>query len=261
MRFWHNSEFTILRACVQYASRSRIPSFLLLFSFFWIVAAASHSGFIGKWALCDQDPGCERYGIEPMLDGTAAKPWIYRQLAPIVANVAEKLIPNETKEYFWQNLQSEAHSSEASKLGPEKTFTEATTAAKPQYRFRYIVVYYLSFLSVFLVLFVLREVLVIVGAERMSAIIAPTSFVLAHPYLQTGGGYYYDNIEVLFLSMALLFGIRGNINFIDLDNAIRHPQQGNLFLFPPGTLSAVATPLLLEKGVGGGGNGNCYCRP
>ncbi|WP_447124450.1 hypothetical protein [Glaciimonas sp. GG7] len=78
-----------MNGAVQAAAHARCMSVLLLFAFFWIVAAASYSGFSGKWGLRDGSP---RFGIEAMLDGTAQKPFVYRQLLPLAANFIDRYI-------------------------------------------------------------------------------------------------------------------------------------------------------------------------
>ena len=52
---------------------SRSASWLLLGAFFWIVASAGFSGFIGKWGLsgtAEHPAAEERFGLPIMLDGT-----------------------------------------------------------------------------------------------------------------------------------------------------------------------------------------------
>jgi hypothetical protein len=206
-----------LKGLFQNAVDSRLASFLLLCAFFWIVAAASHSGFMGKWGLRDNQRGIvtdkrldpRKYGIESMLDGTAIKPFVYRQFAPILANLAERVTPNGVKEYLI--LRMGRASDRLSNLGPEQTFARATSAAKPEFRFRYMVVYYLSFFSLFLSLFVLRQIALDVGVGRTISSVVPAILLLSLPYLQTFGGYFYDNIELLFMSLAFLVAIRGSI--------------------------------------------------
>jgi len=75
---------------------SRAASWLLLGIFFWMVAAAGFSGFIGKWGLSGTagDPAAEeRFGLAIILDSTAHKPFGYRQFAPLIARAAEQLLP------------------------------------------------------------------------------------------------------------------------------------------------------------------------
>lgn len=182
------------------AGASRAASWLLLCAFFWIVAAASFSGFVGKWGLRDTiEKGVEEYGIEAMLDASAYKPYVYRQLAPIVSNFADNLVPEKVKVYV------------TGKLKPKEPFARTMSAANPKLQFRYVVIYYSCFFSLFLSLFILRKILLDFGIGSSPAILAPTSLVLAFPYLQTVGGYFYDSIELFFMSLAFLVAMRGKI--------------------------------------------------
>ena len=178
------------------AAASRPASLLLLFTLFWITAAASFSGFMGKWGLRDGD---KRFGIEVMLNATAHKPFAYRHLVPMLANFADRMTPEPLKKYV------------AARIKPEKTFARATDVINPELRFRYIVICYLSFVSLLLSLFVLRRILLDMRIGDTASIVAPMSFVLALPYVQTIGGYYYDSIELLFMSLAFLIATRGRV--------------------------------------------------
>ena len=125
-----DGNITQLSDFFQHAANSRLLSWLMLCAFFWMVAAASLSGFAGKWGLLD---GESRGGIEAMLDGTASKPILFRQLAPMLANLVDSVAPKQLKE-------------RALSIDPSKTFARMTSAAKPSFHFRYIIIYYIVFL-------------------------------------------------------------------------------------------------------------------
>jgi hypothetical protein len=176
---------------------SRPASALLLIVLFWFAAAAGFSGFAGKWGLRERDPDGYRFGATAMLESTAARPFVYRQLAPVLANLAARITPARVKNFVV------AH------LDPAATFTRLTQLNTSELQFKATVILYLSFLALFLNLFVLRQIALDAGSGRLSAIIAPMTLALAMPYLQTVGGYFYDNIEFLFLSLAFLLAARG----------------------------------------------------
>jgi len=183
-------------------SASRPASLLLLCAFFWIVAAAGFSGFMGKWGLMGTEgkPAEEqRYGLPLMLDGSASKPFVYRQLAPMLANAAEKLAPDGLKHHANRLLL------------PKWQLARVISPPAPEHRFRYLVIHQLSFLALFLSLFVLRRVLLDLGIGSSTAILSPAAFVLAFPYIQTVGGFYYDSIELLCMGTAFLLAHRGRM--------------------------------------------------
>lgn len=194
MNLMIGSKVLLLKGFAQRVAASRLASLLLLCVFFWMVAAASFAGFVGKWGLRDES---KLFGIESMFDATAHKPFVYRQLVPMLSNLANQIIPNEVKKHV------------TAKIRPEETFARLTSLANPELRFRYVVVYYIIFISLFLSLFVLRQVALDAGAGRVAAVIAPISLVLAFPYFQTLGGYFYDSTELFFLSLSFLLAYRG----------------------------------------------------
>lgn len=162
-------------------------SLLLHCTFFWMVAAASFSGYVGKWGLRDNTA---RFSLEAMLDATADRPFVYRQLLPLMANAADRVVPQRIK------------ASLADKLNPSKVYVKTYGAARPAFSFRYVVVYYLSFLSLLGSLLLLHRIALDAGMGRLAAIIAPTVLSLAFPYMQTLGGYFYDTAELMFFCLA-----------------------------------------------------------
>lgn len=175
---------------------SRAASGFLLFAFFWIVAAAAFSGFAGKWGLRDGDP---RFGVSAMLEMEAHKPFVYRQLVPDLARRLDAVAPSGLKERV------------ARRFRPDEVFAKSQPGTSDSERFRYAVVYYLSYLSLLGSLFVLRRILLHFNVSPLGAVLAPTAFALAFPYLQTVGGYFYDTVELLFASLAFLLALRGRL--------------------------------------------------
>jgi hypothetical protein len=176
---------------------SRPASALLIIVLFWFAAAAGFAGFAGKWGLRETDQDSYRFGAAAMLDSTAARPFVYRQLGPMLANLAARLTPAGVKNFV------------VARLDPATTFSRLTQLKTPELQFKAIVILYLSFLALFLNLFVLRQIALDAGSGRLPAIIGPMTLALAMPYLQTVGGYFYDDIEFLFLSVAFLLAARG----------------------------------------------------
>lgn len=175
---------------------SRSAAGFLLFAFFWIVAAAAFSGFAGKWGLRDGDP---RFGVAAMLGNEAHKPFVYRQLLPDLARRLDALASEGVKERV------------ARRFRPDEVFAKSHPGSTHSERFRYAIVYYLSFLALLGSLFVLRRILLHFNVSPLGAVLAPTAFALSFPYLQTVGGYFYDTVELLFASTAFLLALRGRL--------------------------------------------------
>ena len=174
----------------------RAASRFLLFVFFWIVAAAAFSGFAGKWGLRDGDP---RFGVSAMLEHEAHKPFVYRQLVPDLARRIEAAVPDRVEERV------------AKRFRPDEVFAKSHPGSGHAERFRYAIVYYLSFLALLGSLYLLRRILLHFRVSPLAAVLAPTAFVLGFPYLQTVGGYFYDMVELLFASLAFLLAVRGRL--------------------------------------------------
>lgn len=180
---------------LQKAAHSRFASVLTLFVLYWIVAAASVSGSLGKWALRD---GNEQFGIERILDEQASRPFVYRRLLPETADFAARITPQSVQGYV------------ADKLSPHRTFARASAAGDPKYAFRYVVITYACLAASVLTLFILQALLKDLGFARLTTMLAPMAFVLAFPFVQTVGGYFYDSVELFFLSAAALLAVRGH---------------------------------------------------
>lgn len=192
--------FTRISSRAARLASSRAASWLLLGAFFWMVSAASFSGFLNKWGLMGTEgkPQEEqRYGLPLVLDGTASKPFVYRQLAPMLANAAENLAPDGVK-FHAKRL-----------LLPKAQRDRLIAPPAEELRFRYLVIHQLGFFALFLSLFVLRRILLDLGLGGHAAVLSPAAFALAFPYIQTMGGFYYDTIELLSMSAAFLFAQRG----------------------------------------------------
>ena len=148
----------------------------LIVCIFGMAAAAAHNGFYTKWKLHE---GFD-WSAERVLDGTAIRPFIYRQLAPSIANAISAKLPNIIKERFLNNL-----------------------GAVREHGIPYSIIYSINYICLFLSLFALRNFLLNQGINGKSTIFVPIIFILFTPYLQTVGGYYYDSVELFFFATAV----------------------------------------------------------
>lgn len=182
-------------------SRHISTKFLLVFAYF-IVAAASFHGYFTKWGLRDTDP---RFSINLMLEGTAARPFVYRQLIPQVANIVDRETLPSIKEEITNTF----------KPFIEDTYASSTMGiSKSKYMFRYIIVYILTFASLLTSMFLLREICIEVSGSKITGTVAPISFALILPLIFTRGGYFYDFFELMFMSSAFLLTLRQNFIWI-----------------------------------------------
>lgn len=164
-----------------------------------LVAAAAFNGFYIKWKMHDGHSG---QSLVAMLDGTAHRPYVYRQLLPQTAELIERALPEAARDYLATRLATGGRALKQP-IGAE--------AGKPGYVIRYRIVYYLTFLTLFLSLFALRSVCLFAGVQRPAATIAPAIFVLMVPVLQTRGGYFYDLPELLVFALAARLALGGHV--------------------------------------------------
>jgi len=179
----------------------RAVKLLLYFCFFWIVASATFSGFIGKYAMMDDFPVDWR--IEKIIDGSAPRPFIYRQLLPWSAKFIEKEIGTKTIEKLTMPTARMV----------EATYTKPKLQERsPTYKSIWVIIYYLSFFSLFLSLILIYNLLKCNGFTSNVALLSTAIFSLSLPYLQTPGGYYYDFSELFFMSLVLFLAVKSSLH-------------------------------------------------
>ena len=73
------------------------------FVFYFVVAAASFNGYYHKWHFAELDaPGDDlRYHFEMMMDGTAYRPYVQRQLLPAAANWIDSAVPRSFETWLY----------------------------------------------------------------------------------------------------------------------------------------------------------------
>lgn len=179
------------------ALKERLATAFVVVVFYLVVAAAAFHGYYTKWFMSDFAPP---QSLVAMLDGTAARPFVYRQLLPQAATLIEQSLPESARVYIEHRFDNAKGA-----LRPP-TGTDAT---KDGYVIRYRIVYYATFLSLFLALFALRSVCLCIGANRGAATAAPAVFALMIPILQTRGGYFYDLPEILAFALAARLALGG----------------------------------------------------
>ena len=225
---------------------------VLLCALFWAVASAAMSGFISKHGMPD---GARGGGVEVMLDASAKKPYVYRQLAPLVANAVGTYTPQPLQTFIseW--------------VAPEKIYARAQSVVKPEFRFRYIVMYYLCFISLLGSLVLLRQILLFYGFHPVAAVFAPAILVLGFPYLQTGGGYYYDSIELFFCALVFLLVLRDKLVMALAATLLATLNKESFFFFIPTLYPLLRSRYPMKRavawaacGVGAAGMVNLYLK-
>jgi hypothetical protein len=169
---------------------------------FFVAASASFNGFYAKWHFRESGVIAggnaamprENYGLAEMLDGTAARPFVHRQLVPEIANWLDIAVPERIKNACRRTL--------------DKWGLNSPLVNSPEYSFRYFVVYVVTFLFAWLSVFAMHLVCRGLKAPSVACVFAPILMILLVPYFLSGGGYYYDYSELAFLALAVWMALK-----------------------------------------------------
>jgi hypothetical protein len=184
-------------AMIRKRLASRLYFGVCCFVVYFVAASASFNGYYDKWhfgeeGVAGEDP---RFHFEMMVDGTAYRPYVYRQLLPTAANWIDREVPASIKTWLYghQALGTEAQ---------QDAFFDSPTAENPVYFFRYLLVYLGTFGFALLGVYAMQLVCRAMQVPLPAAVIAPAIVILLVPYLQSCGGYFYDYPELAFFALA-----------------------------------------------------------
>jgi hypothetical protein len=247
-----------LRALFWKGSLTRrwIGLFFLVF-IYGTVAAASFNGFYQKWgfwqwdgspqALADRQGewGDERYSFEAMIDGTAGRPFVYRQFLPASANIVNWLMPDGLKRVIENRLQVhvwyERH--------PLIERLRISDEIRQHYLLRYFFIYYACVLFLLATMFVARRLCLELGAGRIAATIAPAVFAMSLEYVYSMGGFFYDFPYVFFMMAAVLLALRGRFFWLVPVTVLGTTNHETFFFFVPTLLPLLNTRYSFFKSI------------
>ncbi len=172
---------------------------IMLLCVYVLVASASFCGFFAKYAFRDSSTSDS---IALMLDGTAERPYVYRQLLPAIANLADRVTPAPLKARFLAHLREAFPKHD----WISNTFVNARYAGDPHYALRYYVMYFMVFAALVAALLMLRLVCLHLLRNEAAATLAPLIFALALP-----AGNFWDFPELFFMSTAVWIALRANL--------------------------------------------------
>ena len=176
---------------------------------FFIAASASFNGYFDKWhfreagvVLGASDNATDGYGFKEILDGTAARPYIYRRLLPDVANWLNKITPEDVKDQVYNFRTNQGRLADVM-LGSSPSISQNHV-----YAFRYLVleaiVFFFAWLSVYAMYLVCRAL----GFRLLISIFAPTLMILLVPYFMSVGGYMWDYPELAFMALTIWMALK-----------------------------------------------------
>jgi len=164
---------------------------ICLFVLFVVASAASFSSFYEKWHF--REAGARGFNpvasFDQMIDGTAYRPYIYRQLLPDAANWLTHALPI----------------AKLSSRIPERAkhkISAAFNLSTKTYPIQYLIVYVATYLAALLAAFALYLVCTSAALPPPVAVFTPVIFMLLFPLLGIKGGYFFDYPELLFMAAA-----------------------------------------------------------
>lgn len=185
---------------------------------FFVCAAASFSGILGKWGLREESA---RANIGRILAGEAYRPFAHRVLIPQAANLADRWTPASVKRHL------------VDKLSLDRIFTRAKGGMDAAIAFRHLVIGYSVFLALLAAQWALQRLALACGVPALQAALAPALFVLVLPYLLTIGGYFYDAWELFFLALACWLAVRGRVGLLLVVSVLACLNKESYLVFVP----------------------------
>ncbi len=157
------------------------------------------------------EEGSPAFGLSAMLNGTAERPYVYRQLLPTVANFAAGLVPEKDQDAFVKYHLDKYHLKQQY-FGRAKHANPGPEFWTPDYAIKFHVVYLIDFLSLLGLAYLLRILVGTVATgpgNSILAVAAPIMFLLLLPLSFLHGNFFYDFPELFFLSGLLLTALKG----------------------------------------------------
>jgi hypothetical protein len=170
---------------------TRLYQSICLLVILTLASASSFSAFYEKWHFREVGSRGVNVGAEfdQMIDGTARRPYIYRQLLPDTANWLARALPVDA---ITRRIPESAR---------DKISVAFNLGAK-LHPAQYLIVYILTYLSALFAAFALYRVCVAAKISQPTAVFASVVFMLLFPLVGVKGGYFFDYPELLFMAVA-----------------------------------------------------------
>lgn len=154
--------------------------------------------------------GIQLFEFSKMLDGSAYRPYVYRRLVPIIANYTAKLVSVEKQPTFYKRYLDIYYLKELY-FGKAKEGVLLAEEWTPSYGIKYHIVYLTLFFSLLGTSYCLRKLTDTVYHEDCPLKqFIPVLFILLIPLSFMHGGFFYDFVELFFLSVLILTSVLGN---------------------------------------------------
>jgi hypothetical protein len=173
------------------------------FVLFCVAACASFNGYYQKWHFREAGvPGAfPAASFERMIEGTASRPYVYRQMLPMIANMIDGTRSEEAKARAFQHQGKGLYSYLYS-------ISTSATATNPVYFYRYVLVYVLTLCFAVAAVYAMYFLCMALGVNAPVAAFSAVVFILLLPYSLSVGGYFYDYPELAFFTLAFLVALK-----------------------------------------------------
>jgi len=195
---------------------------------FFVAAAASFNGFYEKWHFREAGTAALMPGasFDAMLDGTAARPYVYRQLLPMMANWIDAQVPETIKDRLY-----------AARLYNGRLFRDdfidSPLARSRAWFLRYWVIHTAVFLFAWLAVYAMYGAAKAAGYPPAPSALAAIAMILLMPYLFTRGGFFYDFPELAFFALAVWLALKFDWVWIVPVAALAAWNKESFLLFIP----------------------------
>lgn len=170
---------------------------------FFVAAAASFNGYYDKWHFREAGTSASMPGasFDAMADGTARRPFVYRQMLPMLASWIDLRVPERAKDSLYET-----------RLYSGRLFREdlidSPMARDRTWFLRYWIVYAMAFLFAWIAVFAMYLAGKAAGYPPAAAALAAISMILLIPYFLTRGGFYFDYPELAFLALGVWMALK-----------------------------------------------------
>jgi len=162
-----------------------------------VVSASSFSAFYQKWHFREQGTrGTDLIAeFDRMIDGTANRPYIYRQMLPDIANELVRVAPVDA----------------IARRVPQRAkdrISAAFNLASKKYPAQYLIFYIATYLFALLAAVALYRVCASADFGEPVAVFAAVVFMLLLPLFGVKGGYFFDFPELFFMAAAFWIALK-----------------------------------------------------
>ncbi len=163
----------------------------------------AHS-FLARWGFRGDDARC---GLEGLIDGTAARPFVYRRLAPELIGAATNVVVSHVSP---AKLEAFAEASPLKRYrvdqGPPRGLESWTPRKAVAFQLAYVLVWFSLFGTTLAAAALIQTVRRCSWFEALATATLATALV---PLMFVGGGYVYDAPELLIWTALLTVVLRG----------------------------------------------------